>query len=61
MNFQAQTGNTSLRSESETHVYQQVFIEKQFEKHTWAVKAECCSELFAPIFDSFAGYLINFG
>lgn len=61
MDFQAQTGNASLRSESENHIYQQIFIErKEIEMHTWAVESECRFECFALIFGSFAGWLINF-
>lgn len=60
MDFQAQTGNTSLRSESEIHIYQQIFIEKTTKPQTWAIDSECCFELFALIFCSFAGHPINF-
>lgn len=61
MNFLAQTGNTSLRSDSEIHIYQQYFIgKKKIAMHIWDVEFECCFENFALIFSSFAGYLIKF-
>lgn len=61
MDFQAQTGNTFPKTELEIHIYQQFFIgKKKIVMHTWDVEFECCFEIFALIFSSFAGYLINF-
>lgn len=61
MDFQFQTGNASLLSKSEIHINQEFFIgKKKIEMHMWHIGFECCFEIFALIFSSFAGYLIHF-
>lgn len=43
-----------------SHLSANFHRKKKIEMHTWAVESECCFERFALVFDSFAGWLINF-